>query len=431
MSRFPSLRRLKEGRGVGGCFPSIGAPLAGAQSVCLWVVVLGLLMFLTGCPGPEKPPPVQKPPVFLAPPEDLPRFSDDMFLDGLAQAASQSLIYLNRIPEDRMFRFGDDEFTAAHLIQSLERLLTFINQKPAPGEIDSFIRNNYRVYKSAGRAPSGKVLFTGYFEPLLKGSRTPQGLYKFPVYGRPENLVTAELGKFSDKYKGEKLIGRVSGNEFIPFHDREAIMEGGALVGKAEVLAWVDNRVDLFFLHIQGSGKIVLDNGEVLNVHYNAKNGRPYRSIGQRLIDEDKVSLEDMSMQAIKAYLDAHPEDVRNILNHNPSFVFFSLEKDGPYGALNVRLTPGRSIAVDRSLFPMSSLAFIQTQKPLVDDKGRIVEWRDFSRFVLIQDTGGAIKGPGRVDLFWGGGSYAEIAAGHSRHNGDLYVLVLKPEGGQ
>ncbi len=393
-----------------------------------WIVALmGLLALPTGCPGPEKPP-VQGP-VFRVAEADLPRFTDDMFLDGLSEAVRQSLAYLQRVPADRTFRFGDDDYPASHMIRSMERLLAFIARKPAMGEIDRFIRDHYRVYRSAGRETTGRILFTGYFEPLLKGSRIPEGPYRYPVYGRPGDLAVVDLGQFSDKYEGERIIGRVSGNTFVPYPDREAIMEGGAVVGKADALAWVDNRVDLFFLHIQGSGKIALTSGEVINVHYNAKNGRPYRSIGQLLIDDDKVSLEEMSMQAIKAYLGKHPEEVRRILNHNPSYVFFSVEEDGPYGALNVRLTPGRSIAVDRSILPLSALAFIRTEKPLVDGDGRIVEWREFSRFVLTQDTGGAIKGPGRADLFWGSGPYAEIAAGHMRHDGDLFVLVLKPEG--
>lgn len=394
-----------------------------------WALALaGLLALFSGCPGPEKPPAGK--PLFRVAEPDLPRFTDDMFLKGLSEAIQQSLLYLNRVPPERTFRFGDDAYSAAHLVRSLERLLSLISQRPSMAEVDRFIRKHYRVYRAAGREPTGRVLFTGYFEPLLHGSRTRDDRYRFPVHGRPEDLAVVDLGQFSDKFEGERIIGRVSGKTFVPYHDREAIMEEAALAGKAEPLAWVDDRVDLFFLQIQGSGKIALPSGEVINVHYNAKNGRPYRSIGQLLIDENKVSLEEMSMQAIKAYLGSHPGEVSRILNHNPSYIFFSIEEDGPYGALNVRLTPGRSIAVDRSIFPLSAPAFIRTEKPLVDSEGRIVEWRDFSRFVLTQDTGGAIKGPGRADLFWGSGPYAEIAAGHMRHSGDLFVLVMKPEGG-
>ena len=133
-------------------------------------------------------------------------------------------------------------------------------------------------------------------------------------------------------------------------------------------------------------------------------------------------------MQKIRAYLRDHPEEVETILNHNPSYVFFKIEEDGPLGYLEVKLTPGRSIALDRRLFPGAGLAFIQTHKPLINGSGQIYDWSAFSRFVLNQDTGGAINGPGRADLFWGDGAYAEMAAGHMQHHGTLYFLVLKPD---
>ena len=201
------------------------------------------------------------------------------------------------------------------------------------------------------------------------------------------------------------------------------------LLEKAPVLAWVADPVALFFLQIQGSGKVFLDDGGVLNVHYHSSNGRPYRSIGNLLIQENKIPKALMSMQKIRAYLRAHPGEVDRIFNYNPSYVFFSLEKDGPYGAIRAKLTPGRSIAVDRGIFPMAGIGFIQSQKPVADMNGgeENLKWMPFSRFVSSQDTGGAIKGPGRADIFWGSGPYAEMAAGHLKHPGELYFLVLKP----
>lgn len=182
-----------------------------------------------------------------------------------------------------------------------------------------------------------------------------------------------------------------------------------------------------FFLQIQGSGKIHIDGGGVLNVHYHASNGKAYRSIGNLLIEQGKIPRAEMSMQQIRAYLDAHPEEVSAIFSYNPSYVFFKIEPDGPRGCLDVRLTPGRSLAVDRRIFPMAALSFIQTQKPMVDGNGAIVGWTECARFVLNQDTGGAIRGPGRGDIFWGNGPYAELAAGHMQHPGRLYFLILKP----
>lgn len=212
----------------------------------------------------------------------------------------------------------------------------------------------------------------------------------------------------------------------VPYWEREEIEKGNRLAEVAPPLAWLKDPVDIFFLQIQGSGKIYLDNNTPIHVHYDTTNGRPYRSIGKLLIDQGKIPRSEMSMQNIRAYLKNHPEEIEPILNHNPSYVFFKLEKEGPIGFLDVKLTPGRSIALDRRLFPLSALAFIETQKPLIDGDGRIRKWSSFGRFALNQDTGGVIRGPGRADLFWGSGPYAEIAAGYMQHMGKLYFLLLK-----
>ena len=141
----------------------------------------------------------------------------------------------------------------------------------------------------------------------------------------------------------------------------------------------------------------------------------------------EKISREEMSMQKIRSYLKEHPEEVERVLNYNPSYVFFKLEEEGPIGYIQVKLTPMRSIALDRKLFPPAALAYIETQKPALDNIGEIYEWQDFTAFVLNQDTGGAIKGPGRADVFWGNGRYAEVAAGHMQHKGSFFLLVLEP----
>jgi membrane-bound lytic murein transglycosylase A len=262
----------------------------------------------------------------------------------------------------------------------------------------------------------------------LRGSLYRADEYQFPIYAQPDDLIAIDLSRFNEKYAGEKIIGRYADQTVVPYFERSEIDTEGALEGRAEVLAWVEDPVDVFFLQIQGSGKVYLDNGEVINVHYQTTNGQPYRSIGKLLIDDGKISAEEMSMQKIREYLHAHPDEMEAVLNHNPSYVFFKIEPDGPLGNINVKLTPGRSIALDRYLFPPAALAFIQTQKPVIDASGQIHSWQPFARFALNQDTGGAIRGPGRADLFWGNGPYAEIAAGHMKHTGELFFLVLDPD---
>jgi membrane-bound lytic murein transglycosylase A len=362
--------------------------------------------------------------------EEYPDFSDGLFLDNLSYGIGKSLEYLNNVPEERIYRFGEDSFSAFHLIRSLETLRDFVDARPDPASLNRFVRDRFRVYRSVGGPDSGQVLFTGYYEPYLNGSLRPDARYRFPVYSMPGDLMVIDLSPFSEALKGKRIIGRLQGNTVVPYPDRMAIESDEGFARKAAPIAWVDDRIDLFFLQIQGSGRIYLTNGSFIRVHYHGANGHPYRSIGRLLIDQGKIPREEMSMQQLKAYLHAHPDEVDAVLNHNPSFVFFKTETSGPIGAIGVDLTPGRSVAVDRRVFPMAAPAFLQTQIPVVDGSGRIDRWMDFSAFALNQDSGGAIKGPGRVDIFWGDGPYAQIAAGHMQHPGSFYLLVLDPDNG-
>ncbi len=355
-----------------------------------------------------------------------PKFADDMGYDGLEHGLLQSLSYLKKIPETKKYYFGKDVFDTRRMIRSLEDFLTFTRKKPDRRSLHAYIEKNYVVYQSVGAKKSGKVLFTGYYEPLLDGFTEQNNEYKYPIYARPEDHVVINLSLFSPQYKGKKLIGRSTDHEIRPYHDRQEIEEEGVLTDKAKPLAWLKDNVDLFFLQIQGSGKVYLNTGQLLNVHYHTTNGHPYRSIGKLLINEGKIPRSQMSMQAIRAYLQKHPQEVQRILNYNSSYVFFKTEKEGPLGYLGVRITPARTIALDRRIFPPAALTFIETKQPLVDGDGNIYQWIDFTRFALNQDTGGAIRGPGRADLFWGNGPYAEIAAGHMQHHGKLYFLMLK-----
>ena len=394
---------------------------------CALILTTVIAIFITGCAAPTKKAPEELAMVRRST-FSYPDFSDDLELDGLEHSLLKSLVYLQRVPADRTYQFGKDRFEAAHLIKSLQVFLDFIRTNPSNRELKKFIRSNYTIYQSVGRDQKGEVLFTGYYEPHLSGRLYRDEEYRYPIYALPNDLIEIDLSAFNEKYDGESIVGRYTGKTVVPYYDRQQIDEEDALVGKAEPLAWVKDPVDVFFLQIQGSGKIFLDTGEVINVHYHGTNGRPYRSIGRLLIEEQKIPKEEMSMQKIRSYLKAHPEEMAPVLNHNPSYVFFMLEPEGPLGYINVLLTPGRSVALDKRIFPPAALAYIRTKKPLVNAAGQIDSWTDCNRFVLNQDTGGAIRGPGRADLFWGNGPYAEIAAGHLAHTGKLYFMILKQD---
>jgi membrane-bound lytic murein transglycosylase A len=394
---------------------------------CAFVLTAALAVLIAGCPVPIKKPPEELAMVRKST-FSYPNFSDDLAFDGLEHSILKSMAYLQKVPPDRVYQFGQDRIDAAHLMKSLQYFLDFIRTNPPKRDLKKFIRSNYTVYQSVGRDQKGEVLFTGYYEPHLSGRLEPDEDFRFPIYALPTDLMKIDLSAFNEKFKGETIVGRYTGETVVPYHERWEIDEAAALAGKAEPLAWLKDPVDAFFLQIQGSGKVFLGTGEVINVHYHGTNGRPYRAIGALLIEEQKIPKEEMSMQKIRSYLHAHPEEMAAVFNYNPSYVFFKLESEGPLGNINVLLTPGRSIALDRRIFPPAALAFIQTKKPVVDPAGQIDRWADFSRFVLNQDTGGAIRGAGRADLFWGNGPYAEIAAGHLKHTGKLYFLILKPD---
>ncbi len=359
---------------------------------------------------------------------DFPVFHDQLDFAGLKNALEQSLLYFNKKPETKKINFGKDIFTASRVKKSLQSFLLFLQKNPSQDETNRFIRKNYYVYSCVGKNNSHKVLFTGYYEPQFSGSLVKDDEYIYPLYSKPDDLVSINLSLFSDRFAGTPpLKARINkNNHAVPYFSRKEINDIDNFRKKALPIAWLKSPIDRFFLEIQGSGKIMLKQGGFLRAHYITSNGRRYRSIGRYLINKREIAKKDMSMQAIRLWLDKHPKRLRKVLNYNPSFVFFKREKGGPFGCLGVAITPMRSIATDRSFFPKGTLCFIETRVPLKKDRQPPEKWDNYSGFVLNQDTGGAIKGPGRADLFYGDGSYAEFAAGHMNQPGRLYFLILK-----
>jgi membrane-bound lytic murein transglycosylase A len=394
-----------------------------------FVMTLCLLAMLAGCGlFIRKPAITQQTSLVKVDKFDYPAFTDNFSYDNLQESIQQSLDYFRRLPEDRNFYFGRQTVTSKRMIATLQFFLDFIRTHPSQKQLTQFINANFCVYQSVGSNRHREVLFTGYFEPVIQGSLSESDEYRYPIYALPSDLIFIDLSLFSDQLSKAKLVGRLQGNQLIPYYDRQEIEDADRLSEKAEIIAWTNDLIDLFFLQIQGSGKIQLDTGDTLNIHYQASNGRPYRSIGRLLIEEGKIPKEEMSMQKIRAYLEENPDEIRRVLNYNPSYVFFKLEPEGPIGSLQQKLTAFRSIALDSRIFPRGALAYVETARPEIDASGHITHWTDLKGFVLNQDTGGAIRGPGRADFFWGGGSYAKLAAGHMQHPGLLYFLVLKPD---
>ncbi len=384
-------------------------------------------------PKPAFPPPVEPKPVsplVRVPDDQLPLFADDMDLESLETAVEKSLQYYKRAAGNGPFRMDDARITVQELRDSLTDLLEILSSGEPEEVRQAQIRETFDVYQSTGADGRNTVLFTGYFEPIMKGSLKKTQEYRYPVYKAPDDAVTVNLGKFRDRYKNEQLIGRVKNRELIPYYSRGEIEDQGFLSGQNLELAWVGDRIDLFFLHTQGSGKIELTNGRLLQIGYAMSNGRPFQSVARFLLDAGKISPQEISYQAVKQYLREHPDDLPELLGHNESFVFFRVVEQGPVGSIGEILTPGRSIATDATVFPRGALAFMRARKPVLDKEGNVLSWIPFSRFVVSQDAGGVIKGAGRVDLFCGSGSEAEMLAGSLKERGELYFLVKKRANG-
>jgi membrane-bound lytic murein transglycosylase A len=382
--------------------------------------LLALAVLLAGC-GPEPRPPEEGPALERVDPADWPVLYDDLDAASLHQACRQSIGYLRRVPADRRFAFADYSVTAREMIAGLQRLRDVLVRLPDPLERTEALKQHFILFRSRGRDGRGEVLMTGYYEPVLEARRRRQPPFVHPLYAVPEDLVWIDLEDFGGGLPDKRLVGQVRGRRVRPYPDREAIDFDNAIGDRAEVLAWVDDAVEAFFLHIQGSGQVRFADGTRLRLGYAATNGRPYRSIGRLLIDEGLMDAEGMSMQAIQRFLADNPEQLRRVLSHNPSYVFFRpLEAvGGPLGCYETPLTAGRSIATDRRIFPGLAACYVQGEAPAPD--GGVAP---LTRLVLNQDTGGAIRGPGRLDLFFGSGRQAGELAGRMKQLGRLYFLA-------
>jgi membrane-bound lytic murein transglycosylase A len=279
-----------------------------------------------------------------------------------------------------------------------------------------FFEHWFQPYEVSGR--DGRTgIFTGYYEPQLRGARKPDKTYRFPLYKRPRDLVSVDLGRFRDQMKGERIAGKVVAGRLVPYPDRHLIARG-ALDNRGLELLWVDSATDAFFLHIQGSGRVAMADGGIVRVGYADSNGQPYRAIGRDLIKNGEIPSDRISMQTIRAWLAAHPGRARAMMERNKSYIFFrALEGDGPIGAMGVALVPGRSLAVDRRFIPLGLPIWLDTTDPLSATT-------PLRRLMVAQDTGGAIRGPVRGDVFWGHGGDAAARAGHMKSLGRYFLLL-------
>ncbi|MEW6595549.1 MAG: murein transglycosylase A [Thermodesulfobacteriota bacterium] len=355
------------------------------------------------------------------PADELVVFQDDMDLRDLDAAIDQSLRVLAKLPGNREYRLCGEAYTVAWLAESLREMRQIVRQAPDAQALQRELAARFTICRAGSPEKPGRILLTGYFEPLAEGSLTPHGAYRYPLYRRPADLAER------DGANGKEW-GRYDQGSFVPYWSRAEIEKEKRLAGQE--LVYLADPLAPFILQVQGSGRVRLPDGTVRRVQFAGKNGRPYRSIGKVLIEEGALSRVEVDMPRIVTYLSQLPAAERDrILHANESYVFFRWGDDGaagPLGCFGVPLTAGRSLAVDQSCFPPGVVGWLRSRKPRVNAEGEVTGWEPFSRFVLNHDRGSAIVGSDRADLFWGAGPYARTAAGLARHPAELVFLVKK-----
>ncbi len=348
-------------------------------------------------------------------------FADDLDYSLLEAAIERSINYYNKAGQDKIYQIDGKQVSAAKLKETLIAFNEVIRQPLTSDELKQIIAADFDVYLIGSIEKHGKALFTGYYEPLLEGSLSPSQKYRYPIYRVPHDLVARPHAK------GEANIGRIINGEFVPYYTRAEIDIEGVLRSQGLELIWVDDPMELFSLHIQGSGKIRLEDNTLLTVTYAQNNGRPFRSVTRYMLDAGRISGREASYRNFKKLIrQKNDTELFEILSYNERYIFFRFTDGEPVGSLGEPVTADRTIATDPEHFPEGALAFIRLRKPLFDERGNIVRRVPFSRFVLSQDKGAAIKGSGRVDLFCGFGEKAMATAGSLKENGELYLLIKK-----
>ena len=351
------------------------------------------------CPPVEPPKPAEKP-LQAAEWSELPGWSDDD--PGAAFAA---LVASCRSLE-RQAQW-----------KAVCRSARSLSDKTAPA-LRTWFEAQFRPWALVNSDGSRSGLITGYYEPILKGSRSESRGYSYPVFGPPDDLIVVELAEIYPELKHLRLRGRLEGRKLVPYYSRA---EWGPQESKRSgaALLWIDDPIDMFFMQIQGSGQVQLTDGRRVRLNYADQNGHPYRSIGRWLIERGELKAEQASMEGIKAWARANPSRLAELLNANPSLVFFRevpVEGSGPQGAMGLALTPERSLAVDPRFVPLGAPIWLATTRPNSE--------QTLTRLMLAQDTGGAIRGVVRADFYWGSGADAGNQAGKMRQQGRMWVLM-------
>lgn len=401
-------------------------------------LLLSLLLF-TACSRA----PLEDPAKIFRPASEIPQLQDTLPIETLRDALRRTLVAYEKsaiVPSE--FRFADRLITRADYQAALKALEPELENLE---RFQNFVKENFDFYDVYGRDHWGEIFSTGYYEVVMKGSRKKTKEFSQPIYRMPDDIVSIDLSAYALRYPDLKaaqlavieqksktpiwrgrLVDEGTRKRIVPYYERAEIDRVKPYDGKKKEIVWVDP-IDAFFLEIQGSGSVIFADGSRTRVGYAGQNGWPYQAIGKFLFDV--IPKEQMSMQRIRQYLQTLPrEKQQEVFNKNPSYVFFEEQKSLPITFSGAEVTPGRTIATDQFLFPKVTLAFLDIELPVFADDAALEPstWEKRPRWVFDQDTGGAIRGGGRVDLYMGDDVEAARRAGVMKRDGKLWVLAPK-----
>ena len=417
--------------------PAGAAPALPGQSAGVKTTGEGVRPDLPGTKGGPCPPgcvPVKAEITSIIPvaPGNAPSFADADDKRTLLKAAELNLKYFQSLKAPAIpYSFGTRKINTDTLAASTSEFIKILSEAKNQAELDRRLNETFDIYQLAGRDSTGTVVFSSYYEPTLPASLEKTDKYPYPIYAKPDDLITINLEDFNEKFKGEKLTGRIKRDALVPYLTRDEIDFEGALKGRGLELAWLKDRADIMDLHIEGSGRLQLPDGRFLKANFASTNSLKFKGWLTALVEMGGLPRENLSHEKGKQYLVEHPDKERGIMSQNRRYTFFKLEQmsdpdEGPAGTYGFPLVGWRSVAVDNALVPMGALAFMSVNAPDVDEKGAMLGRKQDNRFVFCQDTGGAIKGPGRVDFFAGNGEKARTFAFKLWDPGVLYLLVIK-----
>ena len=385
--------------------------------LCLGMTSCGWL----GCKKKKKDyskplPPGEMALVKLTDPKDYPDFGTGFKnRAGLVEAIDHSLDYYRKPSSKQFFPYLDISHERA--VKTLEMFKRVLTEAKDPSDLNRIIAERFDVYISRGCDEQGTVLFTGYCTPIFKGSRKQAGEFRYPLYKLPPDLVK--------KPDGTPVGRRKPSGEIVPYYTRREIETQQIFAGKSLELVWMRSPLEAFFAHVNGSAIIELPDGKEMRIGYAGKTDRPYTSMGLSMVADGKFSADELSLQKIMDHFDKHPVEIKHYMYRNDSYVFFTESEGGPFGSINTPVTPFRTIATDKSVFPRGLIAYAVTSAPVMKTRTEVT-FEPFYSFTLDQDTGGAIRSAGRCDIYMGVGPDAFLLAGRQNAEGKLYYLAVK-----